>query len=387
MKVSARFRHPAKNLISSVCSVFFVFGLLSGTFVKAQSKEGGVNVGLTYPLSTRGVHAGDYTNIFSLNAIGGVSWQEKAFTASGIYSIIHSDASGFQGAGILNSIGGFSAGVKAAGITNIYGSGSGFQAAGVLNLSRGNITGMQAAGLMNKTNDLHGFQTAGFLNIAKNVKGTQAAGYFNMADSVHGAQLAGYINIAKNVEGVQVAGFINIADKVKGVQVAGLINIADSSEYPIGIINIIKNGEKWIGLTTDDNLTTLVTFRSGSRKLYGIVGLGINPQNTKHVLAQQFGLGAHLFNATHFRLNSEITILSLENFRRGEFSKLSLSVTPALTLGSRLEIFGGPSFNLVHTNTAEGKKLVDHYMWHDTNSHNRLNGFYIGYMAGIHMKL
>jgi hypothetical protein len=356
----------------------FCFCLFTALALRAQENSSenatrsGVNIGLTYPLSTRGTHAGEYANFLSLHTIGGVSREEKVFSASGIYSIIHEDATGFQAAGIMNYIGGFSTGVKTAGFVNIYRGAHGFQAAGFMNLARG---------------DVRGFQVAGFFNKANQVRGTQAAGYVNLADSIRGSQLAGFINIAGDVQGTQIAGFINIADRVKGVQAAGLINIADSSEYPIGFINIIRTGEKWIGVTTDDNLTTLVTFRSGSRKLYGIVGLGFNPQNTKHVLATQFGLGAHLFTTASFRLNSEITTLSLENFKRGEFSKISLSLTPAFKLGSRLEIFGGPSLNLVNTNTTEGKKMVDHFMWHDTNSNNHLNGLYIGYMAGIHMTL
>jgi hypothetical protein len=31
--------------------------------------------------------------------------------------------------------------------------------------------------------------------------------------------------------------------------------------------------------------------------------------------------------------------------------------------------------------------MVDHFMWHDTNDNNRLNGLYIGYSAGIQMSL
>jgi hypothetical protein len=375
-----------RKIVRLVCAASCSLAIFSGIHLMAQERSG-VNIGLTYPLSTRGIHAGEFSNFLSLNAIGGVSRHEKVFSASGIYSIIHEDAHGFQAAGIMNLIGGFSAGVKTAGLINVYNSAQGFQAAGFMNFSKGNIHGMQASGFFNRVLDIRGFQMAGFFNKAKQVDGTQASGYLNIADDVDGTQLAGYINVAKDVDGAQVAGLINIADRVKGVQVAGLINIADSSEYPIGIINIIRNGEKWIGVTTDDNLSTLITFRSGSKKLYGIVGLGFNPQNEKHVLARQFGLGAHFFNRPAFRLNSEITVLALENFRRGDFVKFSVSLVPAFKLGTRLEIFGGPSLNLINTNTTEGKKMVDHFMWRNTSSHDHLQGLYVGYVAGLHMKL
>jgi hypothetical protein len=350
----------------------YIFSMLYAVAAMAKDKEHGVNVGLVYPLSTHGTQAGSYSNFFSLNAIAGVSREEKAFTMAGFSNIIREDAAGFQVAGFSNIIGGFADGFKAAGFINIYQSARGFQAAGFANLAKRDITGMQASGFINTVRDLNGFQAAGFINIADgNVYGTQAAGYINIAGDVRGSQLAGFINIAK---------------KVKGVQVAGFINIADSSDYPIGIINIIKNGEKWLGVTTDDNLTTLLTFRSGGRKLYGIVGVGYNFENTKHVFAGQYGVGAHLLGTNTFRLNAEATVILLENFKRGEFTKFSLSVLPAVQLGP-LELFAGPSFNCVNTNTAEGRKLVDHYMWTDVNHSNRLNGLYIGYTAGLHVKM
>jgi hypothetical protein len=49
------------------------------------------------------------------------------------------------------------------------------------------------------------------------------------------------------------------------VQIAGFINIADSSDYSIGIINIIRQGEKGIGVSVDETKTAMVSFRSGGR--------------------------------------------------------------------------------------------------------------------------
>jgi hypothetical protein len=230
-------------------------------------------------------------------------------------------------------------------------------------------------------------QLAGFLNTARDRKGFQLAGFSNIASNIKGQQLAGFINTAGDVKGSQIAGFINIAKKVTGVQLAGFINIADSSEYPIGIINIIKNGEQSIGVSTDDNLTTLLAFRSGGKKLYGIIGLGHNFKNTKDIYSIQFGLGAHLITTSRFRLNTELTSLMLENFKKGSFTKYSLALLPALTLGNRFEIFGGPTLNLINTDTKEGKDLVNNYIWDHTNRNDHLSGMYIGYTAGLHMRL
>lgn len=367
-----KFSTPLATWLTKAIYIAIILSSSSCLPAFSQENENGVNIGLVYPLSTHWTRAHAYSNIFSLNAIGGISREERGFTAAGIFNVIHSNASGFQVAGFANFIGGFAEGFKAAGFINTYESARGFQAAGFANFAKRNVTGMQAAGFINKAHDVHGFQAAGFINTTGDVKGTQAAGF---------------INTAVDIEGSQIAGFINIARRVKGLQIAGFINIADSSDYSIGIINIIKNGEKWIGVTTDDNLTTVVAFRSGGRRMYGIIGLGYNFQNEKQVFARQFGLGAHLITMNNFRLNTEATVVSLENFRSGEFGKFSISLQPALRLGSKLELFGGPSLNFVNTDTEEGRKLISSYIWNDINHRNRLNGLYIGYSAGIHVAL
>jgi hypothetical protein len=345
--------------------------LIASISIYSQDRDHGVHIGLLYPLSTHGTEAATYSNYFSLHGIAGVSRGEKGFAAAGFANIIREDARGFQVAGFFNHIGGFSEGFKVAGFTNIYHSAKGFQAAGFTNISQGSITGLQISGFMNKVDNLHGYHLAGYLNLAKDVRG---------------AQTAGFLNIASDVEGAQVAGFINIASKVKGVQIAGFINVADSSEYPIGLINIIRNGEKWLGVTTDDNLTTLATLRSGSRKMYGIIGVGYNFRNDEQVFAYQTGIGANFFSLNNFfRLKTEATWTSLEDFEGGIFGKASLTLLPSLRLGSHIEIFGGPSVNYVNTNTIEGKKMIDNYMWSDIDASNHLKGIYVGYTAGIHM--
>jgi hypothetical protein len=364
---------PIKTFLSPPALVLLVLAGCFATVFESfgQEKDHGVNIGLVYPLSTHGTIAGEYSNIFSLNAIAGVSREERGFTAAGFSNFIKEDAHGFQVAGFSNHIGGFASGFKAAGFLNFYQGGRGFQVAGFANFAKANVRGFQGAGFMNTSAELRGFQTAGFMNRAGNVTGAQSAGYINIAGDVTGAQLSGFLNIAKKVSGVQIAGFINIAD---------------SSDYPIGIINIVRNGEKQIGLTTDDNLTTLLTFRSGGRVMYGIIGLGFNLQNKKDVFARQFGIGAHMIRKENFRINTEATVISLENFRKGDFAKFSLSVLPAFRFGN-FEVFGGPAINVINTDSEDGRTLIPHYIWSNDTGRARLNGVYIGYTAGIQMSL
>jgi hypothetical protein len=352
-----------------------LFIAFSSQTILAQDSLRTFNVGFLYPLSNQGSASGKYSYLFSLHAIAGVSKGERAFAAAGIANIVHKDAAGFKAAGITNIIGGHADGFTAAGILNRYRTASGFQAAGIANIAADSI---------------NGFQSSGFINMAGNVHGAQSAGFINMAGDVHGAQMAGFVNTAGDVHGAQLAGFINLANHVRGAQI-GVINIAASNEYPIGLVNIIKDGEKAIGITTDDNLTTLLSLRSGSRKLYGILGVGSNFKNEREVLAIQAGLGAHLISRTVFRLNAELTSTMLENYKKenldnkGDFNKYALAVLPAFRFG-KFELFAGPSFNLVVTDSKEGQTLVDNYIWDHTTHANKLVGFYVGYVGGVQMK-
>ncbi len=350
-----------------------VFALLLLTsFNLFAQLPGKIHVGIIYPLSTNGTSAPLDTNNFSIHLIAGVSAAEHGLTFAGFSNFIRKDAFGSQFAGFSNHIGGRANGTQFAGFANTYGGGNGAQFAGFTNIAHG---------------DVKGAQFAGFANIAKNVKGVQLAGFLNYANSIKGAQFAGFINIAnQNVSETQLAGFINIAKKVKGLQIAGFINIADSSDYPIGIINLIKNGEKSIGVSTDETQTTMLSFRSGGKVLYGIIGLGYNFKNEEEVYAAELGLGAHFFSSKAFSLNTELVATTLESFNVGEYFKTSFRLMPSLKLFKTIGIFGGPSINFLTTNTDEGKQLYTKNLQTWSNKWgNDYNALYIGYTAGLHI--
>lgn len=318
-----------------------------------ERKKGRVNIGLVYPVSTNGTHAAQDTNVFSLNALVGVSAAEKGSSFAGLSNIVRKNTSGTQFAGFSNHIGGKASGSQFAGFINTYGSGN-------------------------------GVAVAGFANISKENGGAQVAGFMNLTSkNVSAVQVAGFINKAGDVKGSQIAGFINVAKKVKGVQLAGFINVADSSDYPIGIINIVKNGEKSIALTTNQHLTTMVTFRSGGKVLYGIIGAGYNFKNKDEVYAFEAGLGAHFFQSEYFRLNTELTGSSLQNFKRGSYFKSTFQLLPSLRIGQNLEIFAGPSFNFVSTDTEEGKTLQKYYLKSWDSKDNTLHALFVGYTGGL----
>src|ERR1700754_1102365 len=204
--------------------------------VYAQTpKYSNAHIGFVYPLSTNGRQAKEYSNSFSLHALAGVSGAETGIALAGFSLVIVDSASGLQASGFSN---------------HVFNKARGVRLAGFMNSVKNRAEGFQAAGFMNLTGSLKGASFAGFANITRDsALGFQAAGFINTSGNA-GTQVAGFINTAGDACS-QVAGFINIAKKVKGVQVAGFINVADSSEYPIGLVNIIRNGERSFSVSTD----------------------------------------------------------------------------------------------------------------------------------------
>lgn len=382
------FKHQFSQIKKAACLGITFLGLA----FHADAQEGKItkaHFGLIYPLSTNGTHAPLDTNNLSIHLLAGVSSVEKGFSYAGLSNVVRNESYGAQFAGFSNHIGKQANGALFAGFLNTYRSAKGSQFAGFANLAQKNVEGAQFAGFLNTTGgDMGGVQFAGFANVAKNVKGTQFAGFSNTAKNISASQFAGFINVAKEVNGSQFAGFINIAKKVKGAQVAGFINIAETSDSPIGIINIIKNGEKSIAATIDESQTSMLTFRSGGKNLYGIIGMGYNFKNKDEVYAFEAGLGAHFFKSKSFRLNMELTQTILESFEKGEYFKGTFRLLPAVKVAPWLEIFGGPSINFVSTNTVEGKALHPESddlvlrTWQRKNSDFQ-QSLHIGYQAGL----
>ena len=308
-----------------ILSVFLFLGVaanVSAQIYIPDTKH--VNIGVVYPVSSNGTQAKAYVNCFSLNLLAGFSSGETGVSLAGLSNIIFDSASGVQ--------------------------------------------------------------IAGFANVTGNNSGVQLAGFGNFTKrSSSGVQVSGFINKAANVN-TQVGGFINIAKKVKGVQIAGFINIADSSDYPIGILNFVRNGEKTIGVSTDETLTSLVSFRSGGRKLYGIAGLGYNHKGQRELAAWELGLGMHLVSTDKFRLNVEAVSVGLTDFKHGDWTKSSLRILSSYRLGHRVELFAGPSFNYVHAKNGQGEGIVDHFLWSDRNSH-AYYGLFFGVTGGIAISL
>ncbi|MCD6064327.1 MAG: hypothetical protein K0R82_2238 [Flavipsychrobacter sp.] len=359
-------------------------GLLLSISAFAQEKDTRpFHIGLIYPISSNGINAEDYVNYCSINAIAGLSGGERGFCASGLGNVIMGCAGGFTAAGFVNIIKDESKGTQVAGFMNSIGSGAqGLQAAGFMNLTSSG-RGTQLAGFANITpGNMEGFQAAGFMNLSCNT-GVQIAGFMNIAGNVSGLQTAGFTNIAGDVN-TQISGFLNVAGKVKGTQI-GFINVAEENDNPIGVVNIIKNGEKNIGITVDESLTTLATFRSGGKNLYGIIGAGYNLRHNDILWALETGLGVHAPISKSFRLNFELVASSLTNFYEDTYLKASVRALPSLMLTDRWEIFAGPTFTFTEYSVYDDG-LEANYVWSNTHW-DSFFGLHFGAIGGVQFHL
>lgn len=290
-----------------------------------EEKKSTFQVSFFPPLSSNGAYASQYTNTFSINLLVGVSKNEEAFTWGGLSNIVLNDAKGLQWAGLSNYVGN---------------EGKGFQMAGLANINRNKFSGFQMAGLINTASDVDGFQFAGLVNIAKNVR---------------------------------------------GVQFAGLINIAENSDCPIGLINIIKNGEMGVAITYDALGSTVASFRSGGKYTYGILGVGYNhkARHSNNSMVVEGGFGAHIPIASWFRINNELKFAAIGNNSDDPIFNGGYSLIPAFRIGRHLELFAGVGINYMETRDMSNRKVFpNHSLW-KKNSTGRLQQLYVGYQFGV----
>ena len=324
--------------------------------VSAQTdddKQSAFHFSFIPPLSTHGTFAGEYTNQVSFNMLAGISKNEKAFTFGGLANIIYDTSNGLQFAGLCNYVGNEGHGMMFSGLINLVG------------------------------NDYSGFLFSGLMNRTKQMQGIQFGGLGNIADEMKGFQFAGLGNIAGDVDGFQFGGLFNKAKKVSGVQFAGLFNIAESSDYPIALLNIIKEGEYALGVTYNDLGSTMLTLRSGGRVTYGILGIGYNHKTNDDGISIEGGFGVHLNITKWLRINNEIKGGSTNSFSSESTFYTNYALMPAFRINPHFEIFGGPSLNYLNSDDPSNKDIFPNYSFWKKYSDSGLQQFYIGYQFGI----
>lgn len=364
-----------------------------------DDKNAAFQLSFVPPLSTQGLQAPKYTNAISVNMLAGVSKNVTKFSLSGIGMYVLNDISGVHFSGVGTIAGNNGSGVLASGVLNRTNDFQGFQMSGVLNLANevegfqiagmgnvsvGDLDGFQIGGVVNTARVMNGFQVSGAINQAKQTNGFQVGGLVNVADELNGFQVASLANKAENVNGSQIAGLVNVAKSVSGFQIGVLANISDDCDYPIGLVNIVRNGgEMSLGLTYDAIGTTMLSFRSGGRILYGIVGIGFNHELHSKKFMTEGGFGAHIPITSRFRINNELK--SNLNIAKKSIQHQSFAIMPAFKVCPGWEVFAGPSINYLMTeNTNERGVFPGHSIWKKFRD-DKLKQVYIGFSVGTHI--
>ena len=302
----------------------------SSTGVKGKSSY--IQLSLVPPLSTNGFRSYQYSNHISINFLAGLSQNESGFALGGLANLVRGQSKGFMLAGLVNHVG----------------------------------------------NGGRGALFSGGMNIVYH--------------SYSGWMFAGLTNVAQDVDGFQFAGLLNKAKDVNGVQLAGLINVAENSDCPIGLINIIKNGEMGVAITYDEMGSALLSFRSGGKYTYGIVGMGYNHKTHGRSYAAQVGYGVHIPCTSWLRVNNELKVSCFgysndpliihDDHLKNTVIHVGYSLLPAFRLHSRVELFGGPSINYVDAGWKNKETLPSHSLW-DSSGSGRFRQIHLGFQAGV----
>ena len=367
--------------------LFAVCFLLSLNVFSQEKNFHPVQINFGFPLSTINVKkAKEYTNAFSINLLVGISKNERSLALAGISNVIANNATGLQIASVSNYIGNAGYGIAVAGVTNINkGSYNGIQVSGVYNYS-GSGNGIAVAGVANMSKGAYnGIQVSGVYNYSGSGNGIAVAGVANTSkDSFIGLQLSGVTNIAGDVKGLQFAAVANIAKKVKGVQFATLLNIAEESNFPIAFVIIIKNGKMGVALSYDMLNNTMLSFRSGGKYTYGILGVGYNNLvNDGSKIVAEAGYGIHIPINDWIEINNEFKAASVGFSNDKVCYNASYLLAPSFTFLNHFNVFGGASFNYLYSNYVNSEDLLpNNCLWEKDNSDNKQRMF-IGYQIGL----
>jgi len=387
--------------------------LFTFIYVSYAQEKSPAHLGFFYPISTHGTEALNYSNDFSLHLLTGLSGGENGAAIYGLAGIVKGDVQGAQISGLWNNVSGKVSGAQIAGIlnqsrdatqaaqiagiSNITLGNSAFQGAGIFNTAK-LIDGAQVAGISNIAEQIDGLQLSGISSISEVVIGIQISGISAISPEIEGAQIAGISTISKNVDGIQLSGISNVAEHVEGIQISalmnraktvkgmqiGLINIADSSSTTIGLINIVKYGDKRLGVSFDENLSSFLTFRSGGKRVYGIIGLGTNFEIEELPYGFQAGLGLNLLESNHFRLDVEGVSKYLTDFKDTDYSKFSIQLLPTLKISKSIHLFAGPSISYSYSEDWNVMKHSGLTIWEE-NRNEDYQAVLLGFTAGINV--
>ncbi|MCZ6679075.1 MAG: hypothetical protein O7E52_17720, partial [Candidatus Poribacteria bacterium] len=235
------------------------------------------------------------------------------------------------------------------------------QLAGAVNIAARDLTGWQAAGAINFVGgNARSVQLAGAVNIAaRNLTGLQASGAVNVAGNLDGTQLS-VVNIAGGVIGTQI-GVVNIARNVEGLQL-GVINVAESvSGAPIGLLSFVKDNPLHLHFFGSDTEIANLGLRLGSRHIYNLLVIGIQPDEDPVRWSYGIGIGGRIPLSERLFLNIDgvsrhVHYGSWDNDGVTLLNKLRLAV--GWEQHRRFTLFGGIALNVFVSDQRDGSDIA-----------------------------
>lgn len=369
----------------------------------------GWQVSLLPFVGTHGELSGKIRNNFSLNIFGGYNGGFDGAEFGSLFNIDRDSCVGAQFGGMINLTAVKFRGGQFAGIANgHFGNFEGGQFGGIANVNTGNFKGGQFAGILNtnvrhfegaqfggimnvNTGGFKGLQAAGILNTnIRGFEGVQVGGIANFSQRIQGSQIAGILNSTVRAKGTQIAGILNLAKTIQGAQI-GLFNVADTvNGVQIGFLSFSRSGIHMLEYSYNDVMAHNITFRTGSKLFYNIIGVSFNPYPQK-AFGVTYGVGSRIISrpksALHINLSSHSFYLGTWD----DFSSLArLSVYIEKKIYKHLSVMAGPDINFYYTNgvvnSAPGYKSRISYinpLWSYNFNYGRHADAWIGFHIGL----
>lgn len=344
--------------------VVIIMALFMPSVISAQAEpvHRPVSVSFVPGFGSNGPPYTHVTSNFSLNIIGGLIGNIEGCEIGSVLNIDKGHVTGFQAAGVGNFAGGDVAGLQIAGVIDVVGGGfSVVQIAGVTNVVRGEVAGGQLAGVANIVlTHVRGVQLAGVMNFALgDVTGVQIAGTGNMVGRNSTVQI-GAVNIALGETYTQV-GVFNIAGHARGLQL-GVVNVAEDHDgVPIGIVSIVKNGQFHVNAWTDESSLLNVGIKLGSKHVYNVYAVGLQPVGSPLRSRLGLGIGGHIpadpffldIDAVGYNVSEGLRFWSQEGLNMLN----KLRITAGWQISPKLAITAGPTINVWVSTEEDGSDI------------------------------
>ena len=138
-----------------------------------------------------------------------------------------------------------------------------------------------------------------------------------------------------------------------------------------------------IALTYDILGNGIVSFRSGGKYTYGIIGFGYNHKlSGDNKTVAEAGYGVHIPCFSWFQINNEFKVTSTATSDK-PFLNASYSLLPSFKIKKHYNIFGGASLNYSTTTEMDNQTLFPQNNLWKKHTDSRLQQLFIGYLVGI----